>query len=112
MLLVDPYRFFGDYVFEVNDKLAKEFGFTADNPPHVFSVVTLKDQIEDATVNLSAPVLVNWIGRIGVQLVLTQPAYSLRQRLFPDGLPQVKDIPVKKAKTKPGTDFVPQQEAI
>ena len=90
LLLVDPYRFFNDYVFELEDGFAARYGFTADNQPHVFSVVTLRDEIGNATANMAAPILVNWTTQTAVQLVLENSSYSLRQKLFPEGLPDQK----------------------
>ena len=56
----------------------------------MFSVVTLRDEIENATVNMAAPILVNWASQTAVQLVLENSSYSLRQKLFPEGLPGQK----------------------
>ena len=85
-LLVDPYRFFSGYVFELEDELAEELGFTADNPPGVYTLTTLRDKIDNATINLLGPVLVNWENRTAVQITLQNSTFAVRQPLFPDGL--------------------------
>ena len=85
-LLVDPFRFFNDYVFEMDDDLAKQWGFSDDNPPQVYTMATLKDSLEQMTVNLLAPIVVNWVARVGAQLIIENKNYSIKQRLFPDGL--------------------------
>lgn len=85
-LLVDPYRFFTAYEFELEDKLAAQMEFSADNPPNVFVVATLRDKLEDMTVNLVAPVVVSWKKQSGVQIVVDNKAYSIKQPLFPEGL--------------------------
>lgn len=85
-LLADPFRFFNDYVFELDDEMAKELGFSDGNPPYVYTVATLKDSLEMMTVNLLAPIVVNWEIRAGVQLIIENKNYSVQQRLFPDGL--------------------------
>ena len=85
-LLVDPYRFFNGYVFELEDDLAEELGFSAENPPGVYALTTLKGKIEDATVNLLGPVLVNWKRRTAVQVTLQNTSFAVRQPLFPEGL--------------------------
>ena len=84
-LMVDPYRFFDGYVFELEDELAAELGFSAENPPAVYTLTTLHDKLEDATVNLLGPVLVNWANRTAVQMTLQNSSYAVRQPLFPEG---------------------------
>lgn len=86
-LTADPYRFFDGYIFEVDDVLASGLGFSADNRPSIYCVVTLRDVIENATINLLGPLLVNWRNRIGAQITLQDTNYSARQALFPEGLP-------------------------
>lgn len=82
-LLADPYRFFNDYSFELDDELTAELGFSPDNLPQVFSVATIRDKLENMTVNLIAPIVVNWQQRTGVQLIIDSKLYSVRQPLFP-----------------------------
>ena len=66
--------------------------FTADNPPGVYVVATLKDKLEDMTVNLVAPIVVSWKKQLAVQIIVDNKAYSIKHPLFPDGL-KLKDSP-------------------
>lgn len=91
-LLTDPYRFFTEYEFELEDKLAANMEFAADNPPGVYVVATLKDKLEDMTVNLVAPIVVSWKKQLAVQIIVDNKAYSIKHPLFPDGL-KLKDSP-------------------
>lgn len=93
-LLADPYRFYNDYAFELDDQMAVEWGFAADNPPLVYTVATIKDSLEQMTVNLLAPIVVNWSRRIGAQLIIENKNYSVQQLLFPEGL-KMKPAPKK-----------------
>ena len=91
-LLADPYRFFNDYAFELDDQMAKEWGFSADNPPQVLTVATMKDTLEQMTVNLLAPIVINWKTRTGAQIIIESKYYSVHQLLFPEGI-KVKPAP-------------------
>ena len=93
-LLADPYRFYNDYMFELDDQLAAEWGFSADNPPHVYTVATMRDTLEQMTVNLLAPIVINWPKRIGAQLIIENKYYSVQQLLFPEGI-KIKPAPTK-----------------
>ena len=85
-VMVDPYRFFNGYVFDLDDDLAAELGLSAENPPGVYALATLHDKLDDATVNLLGPVLVNWANRTAAQLTLQNSSFAVRQPLFPEGL--------------------------
>jgi flagellar assembly factor FliW len=85
-LLADPYRFYNDYAFELEDQIATSMGFSAENSPHVYTVATLKDTLEQMTVNLLAPIVVNWVKQIGAQIVIENKYYSVQQLLFPEGI--------------------------
>ena len=112
-LLVDPYRFFNGYVFEVEDDLAETLGFSDENPPAVYTLTTLHDKLEDATVNLLGPVLVNWANRTAVQMTLHNSSYPVRQPLFPEGfsLDRKRDEVRAKQTVKP-VNYDLRQEAI
>ena len=112
-LMVDPYRFFDGYVFELEDELAADLGFSADNPPAVYTLTTLHDKQEDATVNLLGPVLVNWSNRTAVQMTLQNSSYAVRQPLFPEGfsLDRKRDGNRARQNVKPVT-YELRQEAI
>ena len=112
-LLVDPYRFFNGYVFELEDDLAENLGFSDENPPAVYTLTTLHDKLEDATVNLLGPVLVNWANRTAVQMTLQNSSYAVRQPLFPEGfsLERKRDEIRAKQNVKP-VNYELRQEAI
>ena len=91
-LLADPYRFYNDYAFEMNDEMAAQWGFSAENPPLVYNVATRRDTLEQMTVNLLAPIVVNWPKRTGAQIIIESKYYSVQQLLFPDGI-KIKPSP-------------------
>ena len=87
-LLADPFAFINDYEFVLEDDVAEELDLSLENPPQVFLIATVKEKLADMTVNLSAPVVVNGINRSGRQVILDKSEYSIRHKLFPDGLPE------------------------
>ena len=87
-LLADPFAFINDYEFVLEDNVAKEMDLSLENPPQVFLIATVKGELADMTVNLLAPVVVNGVNRTGRQVILDKPEYSIRYKLFPDGLPK------------------------
>ena len=96
-LLADPYRFYNDYEFTLDDQVAKEWGFTADNPPLVYTVATMRDTLEQMTVNLLAPIIINWPKRTGAQIIIENKYFSVQQLLFPEGI-KIKPSPKEKGR--------------
>jgi len=87
-LLVDPFAFFKDYEFVLDDDIAKELDLSQENPPQVFLIANAKERVADMTVNMLAPIVINGVNRTGRQVILDKPGYSIRHKLFPDGLPK------------------------
>ena len=84
-LMINPFAFFNDYDFHMGDALMAEIGLTADNPPTVFNIATVRDKIENMTVNLAGPVLVNIRDRKAAQWVIEKTQFPTRYPLFPAG---------------------------
>ena len=82
-LMINPFAFFNDYDFHMDDALMAEIGVTADNPPTVFNIATVRDKIQSMTVNLAGPVLVNIRDRKAAQWVIEKTQFPTRYPLFP-----------------------------
>lgn len=82
-LMINPFAFFNDYEFDMDDALMAEIGVTAENPPTVFNIATVKDKIDNMTVNLAGPVLVNLRDRKAAQWVIEKTQFPTRYPLFP-----------------------------
>ena len=85
-LLVEPFTFFHEYDFKVDDEIVDQLGISLENPPQVFNVVSIREKTEEMTANLLAPVLINWRDQKAMQIVLEKTSYTTRHRLFSDEL--------------------------
>lgn len=85
-LLADPFAFFPDYEFAVDDATEKFLGTSMDNLPMVWSIGMILDKIENMTINLVAPVLFNVENQKAVQLILDGTKYKTRHRIFPEDI--------------------------
>lgn len=92
-MVVEPFAFFQDYTFEIEDEIVENLGLNDSNGPQIFNIVSVPDKIEEMTANLLAPLIINWRDRKGMQLVLEKTSCNVRHRLFLEGLP---DLPRKK----------------
>jgi len=88
-MVVDPFVFFKDYNFILEDEVVNDMQFSNECPPAVYCIATVPAKHEEMTANLLAPVLVNWETGQAVQLCMQSDAsYHTRHRLFPFGLPK------------------------
>ncbi len=84
-VIVEPFAFFQDYSFSLDDNIVAELGLSDDNPPKIFNIVRIPEKTEDITANLQAPIIINWQTRKAQQVILEKSAYMTRHRLFPQG---------------------------
>jgi flagellar assembly factor FliW len=79
-LLGDPFVFYPSYEFELPDDEAEELGI--DNEVIVRCVITLKEEAEQSTINLLAPIVLNPVGHTGKQIVLHKAPYHTKHSLL------------------------------
>lgn len=86
-LMTDPYLFFKDYEFEIDDETEKRLGLTKPEDVAVYVLLTIPGgSIKDMTANLMAPVIINQNTLAAMQLVLEKSSYQTKHRLFqPEG---------------------------
>ncbi|NGM82309.1 flagellar assembly protein FliW [Paenibacillus sp. 7124] len=79
-LLGDPFAFYPSYEFELPDDEAEELQIETE--VMVACIITLKEQIEQSTVNLLAPIVLNPAKRTGKQIVLHKAPYHTKHNLL------------------------------
>lgn len=82
-ILTDPFFFFKDYEVELSDSMKEELEIEERAAVVVLAVVSVRERISDATVNLLAPVVMNKSKRIGKQIILAGSGYLTKHRLMP-----------------------------
>ena len=85
-LVVNPFAFFEDYEFELNDQIVEELGFSQGNLPQIINIISVTDKMENMTTNLLAPVVINTETNKAIQVILKNTQYTTRHRLFAEGL--------------------------
>lgn len=79
-LLSDPFVFYPSYEFELPDEEAEELGI--ENEVVVRCMITLKEQAEQSTINLLAPIVLNPKARLAKQVVLHRSSYHTKHSLL------------------------------
>lgn len=74
-----PFAFKQDYVFELSEEDKEDLQIKKEEDVLTYSIVTLKENFKDSTINLMAPVIININKKVGKQIVLQDSkAYPLR----------------------------------
>ncbi|MCX7569469.1 flagellar assembly protein FliW [Tumebacillus sp. DT12] len=85
MLVGDPFTFRSDYEFDLAEGDVASLGEPQSEHLAVWVTVSAKDTLQDATMNLLAPVVLNVQKRLGRQVVLHNSGYPTREPLFKEG---------------------------
>jgi len=80
--VANPWLFFANYEVEVSDEDAEKLHLEGPANADILCVVRASDRLEEFTVNLRGPLVVNGPERIGRQIINETGDFSVRQPLF------------------------------
>ncbi|GGF91513.1 flagellar assembly protein FliW [Paenibacillus abyssi] len=81
-LLTDPFIFYANYEFQLNEHVLEELSIEDPADVLVWSIVTLKEDLQSATLNLLAPVIINTRINTGRQIILQHTSYTTKHALI------------------------------
>lgn len=80
--LVNPFSFFPEYDIKLEEQLVERLELEEPTDAIVLSTVSITGDMKDATTNLKAPLVINNRKKLGMQIVLDNKTYQIKQRLF------------------------------
>jgi flagellar assembly factor FliW len=84
-VVANPFQFFQDYDFQVEDSIVEELGLDSEKEVVVFSILTVTDPFEKTTANLQAPIVINSSNQKAKQLILNNGNYKTKHSIFQKG---------------------------
>ena len=77
-VIINPFFVCKEYDFDIEDESLK--GIKVEKPEElvIFCIVVVPEDINDMTINLKAPVIINAKDRIGMQVILDTDKYTVR----------------------------------
>lgn len=81
-VIVNPFQFFTTYEFDVSDNDKAQLKLSSEQDVAVYTILNVKDPFEDSTANLQAPIVLNTSNNEAKQIILNDPRYQTKQRLF------------------------------
>jgi flagellar assembly factor FliW len=80
--VVEPFLVMPDYEFNISDADAGELSVSKRDDLHVLNVVVIPEKLENMTVNLAAPILINIRANLGKQIIFDRKNYQIRYPAF------------------------------
>ncbi|WP_196598634.1 flagellar assembly protein FliW [Pectinatus frisingensis] len=82
-LMVNPFIFFTDYEFTINDTAMDKLQIKKQEDILIFSLLTVPDgDVGKTTANLLAPIVINQLNHRAVQLILENTDYTTKHLLM------------------------------
>ncbi|MER2108706.1 MAG: flagellar assembly protein FliW [Solibacillus sp.] len=81
-VVVYPFAFKKDYAFDLSEEDKSELKLAEEADVAVYTILTLKENFAESTMNLLAPIILNTKEKLGKQIVLNDNAqYPLRHQI-------------------------------
>ena len=81
-VVTDPFVFFKDYDFELDQASVELLEHPAEKEVQVLSILTVRETLHQSTANLQAPIIINLANRKGKQVILTNTDYQTKHLIF------------------------------
>ncbi|WP_240419845.1 flagellar assembly protein FliW [Paenibacillus periandrae] len=82
-IVVSPFAFYPEYEFEISEDVKQELTIEEETDVLVWNIVSIRESLEDATINLLAPIILNNKDLLGKQIILQGTKYTVKQKLIP-----------------------------
>lgn len=80
--IIDPYLIKPDYTPNIHESYFEKLGGGHTEDYAVYVVATIRDNMEETTINLQAPLLIHVEKRIGVQAIVEDKVYQSRHKIL------------------------------
>ncbi|OEF99499.1 hypothetical protein BHF71_08755 [Vulcanibacillus modesticaldus] len=82
-IIANPFVFFHDYEFEIDEQTKAELSIEKIENVTVWGILTISEDFQKSTINLKAPLIINLKSKKGKQLILDRQNYLTKTPLFP-----------------------------
>lgn len=80
-VVTTPFAFYDPYEFEISDTIIEQLKVHSIEDLTIYVLIVLKEELEQSTMNLKAPLLINSKQLVGKQLILNE-TYPYKHYLF------------------------------
>lgn len=84
LVLVNTFMLYPDYAPDVDDELLKDLQFSQREELVVFNVMVIPEKVEEMTVNLKAPIIINNTNHKAIQVICDNSDYEIKHKVYGD----------------------------
>lgn len=84
LVLINTFMLYPDYAPDINDEFLKVLEFENREELVVFNVMVIPEKVEDMTVNLKAPIIINNANHKAIQVICDNSDYEIRHKVYDD----------------------------
>ncbi|KEH88697.1 MULTISPECIES: flagellar assembly protein FliW [Clostridium] len=85
-IVTSPFSIIKDYEIDIDDSVIERLRIENEKDVLVLNTVTLHSKLENITVNLCAPIVINIKTKLGEQIILNNGKYQIKHPLFKEGI--------------------------
>ncbi len=85
-ILADPFIFFSDYVYNLDDIIKEELEIESLEDVATWGIVSISNDIKKTSINLRAPIIINIRIKKGIQYIIQETDYLTKTLLFPQAV--------------------------
>lgn len=81
-ITADPFLFYPEYSFALSDSVKEELQLESEGDVQIKAIITIRESLDSATINLQSPIVVNTRTRVAKQVILHETAYQSKHPLI------------------------------
>ncbi|MDB0440914.1 flagellar assembly protein FliW [Clostridioides difficile] len=81
-IVVSPFEILKEYEIVLNQEIVEKLEVKSPNDIMLFNIITLGKTLEESTVNMKAPIVINIKNNSAMQIILSDEEYSIRHPLL------------------------------
>lgn len=81
-VIISPFDVVSDYEIKLTEEIIKNIKIEKQEDVMLYSIVTVSSQVENITVNLRAPLVLNIKEKLGEQLIVDKDEYKIKHPLM------------------------------
>lgn len=81
-IIISPYAVSISYSFDIDEVTVHALGIEEEHEVTVYVIVSLKETLDQSTVNLKAPIIINTTNNKAKQVILNKEEYAIRYPLY------------------------------
>ncbi|MGE7917505.1 flagellar assembly protein FliW [Viridibacillus sp. NPDC093762] len=85
-IITNPYTVTTNYSFELEDSIVHALQIQDEKEVAIFAIVSLKETIEQSTINLKAPIVLNTTNYKAKQVILNNENFAIRHLLSTESI--------------------------